>query len=198
MISNINVQIKKDIINSIIDKLIKLIIYSYNKMIEKKNDEVLLEDQRRNKLLQEIRKNKSKFKFDYTISQFEPFDENTGLTLGRTDITVFLDPMSDLGITIECKRFLKNEICNSHICSEYIGNGINRFKNHKYPLTYGYCGMLSFVENGDFNKLYSVLSSAFKLENNSSQYMFNYIAKSREQDDFGEYFDIVHIVLNFA
>lgn len=198
MISNINVQIKKDIINSIIDKLIKLIIYSYNKMIEKKNDEVLLEDQRRNKLLQEIRKNKSKFKFDYTISQFEPFDENTGLTLGRTDITVFLDPMSDLGITIECKRFLKNEICNSHICSEYIGNGINRFKNHKYPLTYGYCGMLSFVENGDFNKLYSVLSSAFKLQNNSSQYMFNYIAKSREQDDFGEYFDIVHIVLNFA
>ena len=198
MISNINVQIKKDIINSIIDKLIKLIIYSYNKMIEKKNDEVLLEDQRRNKLLQEIRKNKSKFKFDYTISQFEPFDENTGLTLGRTDITVFLDPMSDLGITIECKRFLKNKICNSQIYSEYIGNGINRFKNHKYPLTYGYCGMLSFVENGDINKLYSVLSSAFKLENNSSQYMFNYIAKSREQDDFGEYFDIVHIVLNFA
>ena len=68
MICNINTEMQKDIINGIIDKLIKLIIYSYNKMIEKKSNVVLLEDQRRNKLLQEIRKNKSKFKFDYTIS----------------------------------------------------------------------------------------------------------------------------------
>ena len=43
-----------------------------------------------------------------------------------------------------------------------------------------------------------VLSSTFKLDDNSSQYMFNYIAKSREHDISGEYFDVVHIVLNFA
>ena len=113
MFSNINPEIQKDIIYSIIDKLIKLIIYSYSKLARNKANKVMLEDQRRNKLLQEIRKNKSKFKFDYIISQFEPFDEESGITLGRTDITVFIDTMSDLGITIECKRFLKNEICNS-------------------------------------------------------------------------------------
>ncbi len=198
MTSYINSNIQKDIINGIIDKLIQLIIYSYNKMIANKSSNVLLEDQRRNKLLYEIRKNKSKFNFDYTISQCEPFDEDTGTTLGRTDITVFLDTMSDLGITIECKRFLKNEICNYHINSEYIGNGVDRFKNHKYPLTYGYCGMLSFVESGDYNKLFSILSSIFKLDDNSKQYMFNFIAKSKEQDCCGENFEVFHIILNFS
>lgn len=198
MFSNINPEIQKDIIYSIIDKLIKLIIYSYSKLARNKANKVMLEDQRRNKLLQEIRKNKSKFKFDYIISQFEPFDEESGITLGRTDITVFIDTMSDLGITIECKRFLKNEICNSHINNEYIGNGLNRFKNHKYPLSYGCSGMLSFVESGDYNKLYTLLSSMFSLDDKSTQYDIKYIAQSQEQDINGDNFDVFHIILNFV
>ncbi|MEG1751519.1 MAG: hypothetical protein RR247_00375 [Clostridia bacterium] len=198
MINNIDTNIQKDIISNFIDRLIKLIILSYTKMSINKGSSVCGEDQRRNKLLQEIRKNKAQFNFNYVFSQYESADDESGKTLGRTDITVFLDTISDLGITIECKRFLKNEICNSHINSEYINNGLDRFKNNKYPLSYGYSGMLSFVESGDFNKLYTLLSSTFNFEDKSQYYNFNYVSHSIELDNNGKDFNVFHIVLNFS
>lgn len=195
MVNNLSADIQRDISNEFLEKLIHLIIYSFKKI--NKKDGINLEDQRRNKLLREIRKNKAKFKFNYTIAQYESADED-GITLGRTDITVFLDQMADLGVTIECKRFLKTNICKSYIENEYIENGINRFKNHKYPLTYKCSGMLSFVESGNYDKLFELMSTIFNLDDNSTDYSFNYIAQSKEEDMNGNAFRVFHIILNFS
>ncbi len=196
--NNINFELVNDIKINLLENFINLIIYSYKKMSINAQDEILLEDQRRNLLIKEIRNHKKKFNFDHVISQLEPFDEETGMTLGRTDITVFIDSMTDEGITFECKRFLKNEICASHINAEYVQNGLNRFISGKYPIPYDCAGMISFVESGDSCKLFNRLNDKFNFNNLSMEYKFNFIAESEEIDNNENKFKVFHLILNFS
>ncbi len=195
--NNFNSELQRDIVHGIVDDFIKIVVFSYKKLISKKESQILMEDKRRSLLLDEIRKNKRNFNFDYTLAQLEPANAETGTVLGRTDITIFIDRFTDQGITVECKRFLKKDICKFHIMQEYDGNGLKRFKSHRYPVTYGYCGMMSFVEEGDYHKLFHLLNSIYNLEDISSQYKLNYVSNSIEIDDFGKGLNIFHIILNF-
>lgn len=191
-----NPQISEDITEFQLDKYINLIIYSYNKIINKKRG-ILHEDIRRNMLVNVMRKNKFKFKINDIIASYETFGDDY-TTIGRTDITFFVNVFENRSFTIECKRFLENEINKSQIQNQYIGNGVNRFITNKYPTYWGYAGMMSFVESGDILKLSQILNKQFKMTNLSQKYKYQFITESSEYSSAKKLFKIVHILLNFA
>lgn len=186
-------------------KYIELIIDSYKKISGKKFQQIPWEDTRRNMLCEQMRKNKAKYGITFNIStEAGVYDENYEDN-GRIDICCYLNSLEEQYIAFECKRFLKKEIIPSYIRDWYYGEGIKRFEDNIYSGNMNIGGMIAFLEEGDFSKLHSKLTTElpqYTLDNAvldiSSQYSYQYILKTKHGRNGNDGIVLFHILMDFS
>lgn len=185
-------------------KYIELVIYSYQKVLQKLAYRKPWENTGRNMLLEQMRKNKIHFGITFNIaSEAGVYDENYKDT-GRIDICCYLSPFEEQYIAFECKRFLKKNIIPSYIRDEYYGEGIRRFESNTYTGSASFGGMIVFLEEGDFPKLQKTLLQElpqYTFNNNIDDISMDYNHKYVFQTIHGkgrECITLIHILLDFT
>ena len=185
-------------------KYIELVIYSYQKVLQKTAYRKPWENTRRNMLLAQMRANKDRFGITFNIaSEAGVYDENYKDT-GRIDICCYLSQFEEQYIGFECKRFLKKDTVPSYIRDEYYGEGIRRFEDNIYTGSADFGGMIAFLEEGDYQKLHKVLiqelpqyTSDNHIGDISADYNHKYVFQTVHAKS-GDSITLVHILLNFT
>lgn len=186
-------------------KYIELIIDSYNKIVGNKLQEIPWEDTRRNMLCAQMRKNKAKYGITFNISTEEGVYDENYKDNGRIDICCYLSQLEEQYIAFECKRFLKKEIIPSYIRDQYYSNGIKRFENNIYSESVNIGGMIAFLEEGDFVKLYNQLTTElpkYTSDNTmldmSNQYVYQYVLKTKHKREGNDNIVLFHVLMDFT
>ena len=116
-----------------------------------------------------------------------------------------MNSLEEQYIAFECKRFLKKEIIPSYIRNRYYGEGIKRFEDNIYSGNMNIGGMIAFLEEGDFSKLHSKLTTElpqYVLDNSvfdiSSQYSHQYILKTKHGRNGNDDIVLFHILMDFS
>lgn len=186
-------------------KYIELVIYSYKEVLKMKPSIKPWENKRRNMLLSQMRKNKGRFGITFNIaSESGVFDEDY-TDNGRIDICCYLSQVEDQYIAFECKRFLKKDIIASYIRDCYYGNGIKRFEDNIYADNINVGGMIAFLEEGDYQKLWRELvqelpqyTSDKNVCDISSSYGYQYVLKTNHNRKTGSDIALIHILMDFT
>lgn len=184
-----------------IDNYIYLVIKAYQAITEESHKITKKEEDRRTELVDAMRARKGDFHIDF------PIVYESGEKTKRMDICCYLDSLrEDYYICFECKRFLKNQITNSHFDKEYYGEGIKRFEDNHYSRCMPQAGMISFLETGDMGKLKSLMCKKLPeksvdkaFENCSLQYSFCYVYRTSHKRSFvGSGLSLHHILLDLT
>lgn len=186
-------------------KYIELVIYSYKEVLQMKSYIEPWEDTRRNMLIYQMRENKSHFGITFNIaSEVGVYDKNYKDS-GRMDICCYLSQLEDQYIAFECKRFLKKDIIPSHMRDEYYGEGIKRFEDNIYANSVGFGGMIAFLEEGDYQKLWQTFISELpqytcnnSVDDISVNYKYQYILKTLHNRKENSNITLTHILMNFT
>lgn len=186
-------------------KYIELVIYSYNEVLKMKPHVLPLEDTRRDMLIEQMRKNKSKFGITFNIAaEAGVFDEDY-ITKGRIDICCYLSQFEDEYIAFECKRFLKRNLIPSYVQHQYYEEGIKRFEKNIYSASVGLGGMIAFLEEGDYSKLYQIMVSELPqytcdhhIEDISENYNYQYILRSFHSRKRNRDISLFHVLMDFT
>lgn len=186
-------------------KYIELAIYSYKEVLKMNQPMKPWENARRNMLLSQMRKNKGNFGITYNIaSEAGVFDENYKDN-GRIDICCYLSMLEDQYIAFECKRFLKKDIIPSYIRDDYYGEGVKRFEDNIYADSVDFGGMIAFLEEGDYQKLYKKLvqelpqyTSDGAVCDISNSYGYQYILKTSHNRKSSNDIILIHILMDFT
>lgn len=186
-------------------RYIELVIYSYKEVLKMKQYTKPWEDTRRNMLLKQMRENKSKFGITFNItSEAGVYDEDFRDN-GRIDICCYLSQLEDEYIAFECKRFLKNDVIPSHIRDEYYGEGIKRFEENIYSVNVGFGGMIAFLEEGDYQKLYQTIVCELpqytcnnKADDISESYNYQYVLRTSHNRKKNGDITLTHILMDFT
>lgn len=186
-------------------KYIELVLYSYREVLNMEPRDKPWEDTRRNMLLGQMRKNKGLFGVTFPIGSEEGvFDENYNDS-GRIDICCFLSQLEDDYIAFECKRFLKRDIIPSYIRDEYYEEGIKRFEDNVYAEKAGFGGMIAFLEEGDYQKLWRELvqelpqyASDKHVCDISGEYGYQYILQTNHSRKHNSDIMLNHILMDFT
>lgn len=186
-------------------KYVELVLYSYKEVLNMKPCDKPWEDTRRNMLLDQMRKNKGLFGITFHIGSEEGvFDENYRDN-GRIDICCYLSQLEDDYIAFECKRFLKEDIIPSYIRDAYYGEGIKRFEDNIYADKVDFGGMIAFLEEGDYQKLWQRLvqelpryTSDGNVCDISNTYGYQYILQTRHDRKSGGDIVLIHILMDFT
>jgi len=187
-------------------KYIELVIYSYKETVKMKRTNIKpWEDTRRNMLLSQMRENKSQFGITFNIaSEVGVFDEQYRDS-GRIDICCYLSQLEQQYIAFECKRFLKKDIVPSYIREEYYGEGIRRFEENIYADSIDFGGMIAFLEEGDFQKLWGKLLCELSqyscnncVDDLSENYQYQYVLKTYHKRKQNTNITLNHILMDFT
>lgn len=186
-------------------KYIELAIFSYKEMLKIYPPMKCWENTRRNMLLLQMRKNKEHFGITYNIaSEAGVFDENYKDT-GRIDICCYLSILEDQYIAFECKRFLKKDLIPSYIRDDYYGEGVKRFEDNIYADSVEFGGMIAFLEEGDYQKLYKKLvqelpqyTSDGTVCDISNSYGYQYLLKTSHNRKSNSDIILIHILMDFT
>jgi hypothetical protein len=191
---------------------INLILYSYNAIMEtrchqniKNKRSTIWENDRRNMLVDQMRKNKSKFGITFNIATESGVYNPDFIDIGRIDICCYLNELDDQYIAFECKRFIRDDIVPSYIRSEYYEHGIKRFEDNIYTCKINVGGMIAFLESGDYQKLKNLMETELpnytqgKVVNDcSSEYQYNYVLMTEHMRKGNERTQIYHILMDFT
>ena len=188
------------------DRYIELVTFSYTKIKGFPFPEIPIENTRRNLLHNEIEKHQTAFGINYRIvSESGVYNKVTFKDIGRTDIRCYLSELGDNYITFECKRFVKNNIKKSYFYSEYIEEGIDRFRQNKYCESTNVGGMIAFIESGDFekaNRLFMQCLQDVSLDNiaedQSIKYNHNYIFFTKNKRLDNVLIELTHVIMDFT
>lgn len=186
-------------------KYIQLVIYSYKQLLPMKSIINPWEDTRRNMLLKQMRDNKSKFGITFNIaSEVGVYDEDFRDN-GRMDICCYLSQLEDEYIAFECKRFLKDDVISSYIRDKYYGEGIRRFEDNTYSGSVDLGGMIAFLEEGDYQKLWQKLVCELpqytcnnEAEDISAYYDYQYVLKTSHIRNKNNDITLIHILMDFT
>lgn len=186
-------------------KYIELVVYSYREILKMQPYVKPWENTRRNLLLEQMRNNKGLFGITFNIaSEVGVFDKNYKDT-GRIDICCYLSQLEEQYIAFECKRFLKNDATKSHIRDEYYGEGIKRFEDNTYANSVNFGGMIAFLEEGNYQKLFLELvqelpkyTSDSNICDISKKYGHQYILKTNHHRNTNDDIILVHILMDFT
>lgn len=186
-------------------KYIELVIYSYEQVLLMKPKTNPWEDTRRNMLLEQMRENKSNYGITFNIaSEVGVYDEEYRDN-GRMDICCYLSQLEDEYIAFECKRFLKNDVTPSHIRNEYYGEGIKRFEDNIYSKNVDLGGMIAFLEEGDYQKLWQTIIRELpqytfnnEVEDISVNYKYQYVLKTSHSRRKNSDITLIHILMDFT
>ena len=186
-------------------RYIELVIYSYNEVLKMKPHVKPWEDTRRNMLLEQMRNNKSKFGITFNIASEEGVYDEDYKDNGRIDICCYLSQLEDEYIAFECKRFLKNNLNPSYVRDKYYSEGIKRFENNIYSARVGLGGMIAFLEEGDYSKLYQIIVSElpqytcdYKIEDISGSYNYQYILRTFHSRKRNSDIILLHVLMDFT
>lgn len=188
-----------------VQRYIELIIYSYEQVLRMKPKTNPWEDTRRNMLLEQMRLNKSNFGITFNIaSEVGVYDEDYRDN-GRMDICCYLSQLEDEYIAFECKRFLKADVIPSYIRDKYYGEGIKRFEDNIYSGSVDLGGMIAFLEEGDYQKLWQTIVRELpqftcnnKAEDISGNYKYQYVLKTSHNRKQNSDITLIHILMDFT
>lgn len=195
--------------NAVVKNTINVLILAYNDIIKSNNAQIgkkLLEDVRRNQLVDAIKNNKQKYKYDYIVSTESGEYTSDYRTNGRIDICVYYSPKqySQEYLSFECKRFVSGNSSLSEVKKAYYDEGIHRYEIDKYHCDTGFGGMIAFCEEGNYtdlkNTIVSVLNncSLENVEDYSCRYNHKYLHKGIVKNNKNDKINIISIIMNFA
>lgn len=186
-------------------KYIELVIYCYEQVLQTNSPINPLENTRRNMLLEQMRKNKSTFGITFNIaSEVGVYDEDYRDN-GRMDICCYLSQLEDEYIAFECKRFLRKDVIPYYIREKYYGEGIKRFEDNIYSGSVDLGGMIAFLEEGDYQKLWRIIFRELpqytcdnKVEDISENYKYQYVLRTSHNRKRNRDITLVHILMDFT
>ena len=198
--------------DKMLNKTLKLAIYSYNRILEKEpyiisemdNDR---ENIYRSDLVREMLHSRFEFGLGCVILNKEA-EEDDGEGKGRLDIKVqyshihHIDVHDEFYHTIECKRFGETPKYD-----DYYENGIHEFITMKYSPNTNRAGMICFVEKipnnlNNINEIIEKLNNHLRNKNvdtlKSFNHGFKYAYKSKHERINHECIDLTHLFFDYT
>lgn len=198
--------------DNLLDKTLKLAIYSYYHILKEKryiinemdNDR---ENIYRSDLVRVMKKLRFKCGLNFVILNKET-EEDEGEGKGRLDIKIEYTKLYEYDFndefyhTIECKRF-----GNTPNYKDYYENGILEFINMKYSPKTNYAGMICFVEKipnnlKNINEIIDKLNNHLKNKNVNTlqqfKHEFKYNYKSKHERTNHECMILTHLFFDYT